>query len=319
MGGKSNFNQASAMIEKFNPLIDSTPLLDDARSLRKRGEADGYLFFKRLIPRDDILALRQELLEVVDRHGWRTEGQGPLGGEVNLDKLNTVPDAEMRLDIGVSAKAYNDVQKLERVHRLPHHPNLINLYRVLFGSEVLVHPRHIVRMITSHRSMVPTPPHQDFPLIQGTPRTWTCWFPLGDCPREMGGLVVLKGSHKSGCLAVQPTNGAGGLEAQLCPHEDSGWMGTDYEAGDVLTFPSLTVHRALKNQKKTLIRLSMDNRYQSATEVIEERSLKPHCDLEWEEIYAGWKKDDLKYYWRRSAPGLAPWDPTLIQPSRRIC
>jgi len=298
---------------------DSTPLLNDREALRARADADGFLFFKRLLPEGRILSLRRDLLKVVERHGWRRRGQDPWGGRINCEAINRVPAEKMRLDIGVSAKAYEDAQKLERVHRLPHHKTLIELYRTLFGSEVLVHPRHIIRMITPHQGMAPTPQHQDFPLIQGAAQTWTCWFPLGNCPRELGGLAVLRGSHKLGCLPIQTAEGAGGLTAQTCPREENTWVSGEYEIGDVLTFSSLTVHRALRCQIRDRIRLSMDIRFQSADDIVHEGSLKPHCDLDWEDIYSHWKKDDLKYYWRASPRKLSPWDASLKQPKRRIC
>lgn len=300
------------------PFVDSTPLLGDAAALRARAAEDGFLFFKRFLPADELLALRAEMLAVVDRYGWRQPGQDALGGRINLAALNEVPEEKMRTDIGVSAAAYDDVQKLERFHRLPHHPKLLALYRTLFGEEVLVHPRHIGRMITGHKAVFPTPPHQDFPLIQGTANTWTCWFPLGDCPRTLGGLTILRGSHRAGYIPIQPAKGAGGLAVQLCPWE-SEWAEGDYEAGDIITFPSHTVHKALRCQDKELIRLSLDVRYQAASDIVEEKSLKPHCDLTWEQIYAGWPADDLKYYWRKLPLNLTPWNDTYLQPSRRIC
>ena len=224
----------------------------------------------------------------------------------------------MRLDIGVSNAAYDDVQRLESVHRLPHHARLLALYRTLFGGDMLVHPRHIIRLITPHRAMVPTPPHQDFPLIQGTSNTWTCWFPLGDCPREMGGLTVLRSSHRLGYVPIQTARGAGGMAVQLCPGERD-WVEGDYETGDVLTFPSYTVHRALRCQFKDQVRLSFDVRYQPADEPVEARSLSPHCGLSWEDIYAGWERHDLRYYWRDLPLHQSPWDGALHQPTRRIC
>ena len=301
------------------PFLDSTPLLGDGEALRARGEAEGYLFFKRLLPAADVLRVRADILQVIDRHGWRQPGQGVHGGGVNPEALNRVPDDQMRLDIGVSHTAYGDVQKLESVHRLPHHPNLLALYRTLFGGEVLAHPRHIVRLITPHRAMVPTPPHQDFPLIQGTSNTWTCWFPLGDCPHEMGGLTVLRGSHRLGYVPVRATKGAGNIAAQLCPGENEDWAAGNYETGDVLTFPSYTVHKAFPCQFKDRIRVSFDVRYQPADEPVEAKSLLPHCELAWEDIYAGWERDDLRYYWRDLPLHGSDWDPTLLQPSRRIC
>ena len=298
--------------------MDSSSLLGDPAALRTRAVQEGYLFFRGLLPAADVLEVRRHELAVVERYGWRAPGQDSLGGRLNTDALNAVPEAPMRTDIGVSIAAYHDVQRLESMHRLPHHPRLLEVYRALFGSEVLVHPRHIARMITPHRCMVPTPPHQDFPLIQGTANTWTAWIPLGDCPRELGALTVCRRSHEAGYIPVVHAPGAGGIAAQLCPHEHD-WVAGDFALGDVLTFPSLTVHRALPCRFRDHIRLSLDVRYQSVDEPVEAKSLLPHCDLTWAEIYAGWHNVELKYYWRRLSLQMSPWDETLLQPKRRIC
>ncbi|MDB6167527.1 MAG: Phytanoyl-CoA dioxygenase [Verrucomicrobia bacterium] len=299
--------------------VDSTPLLGDPPALRARAQEEGYLFFKRRLPAEEILPLRAEMLAVVDKYGWRQPGQDALGGLIDYDAINAVPETDMhRTDVGVTADAYHDVQKLERFHRLPHHPRLLEIYRTLFGREVLVHPRHIARMITPHTCMVPTPPHQDFPYIQGTTNTWTCWFPVGDCPKSLGGLTVLRASHRQGYLPVQPAKGAGGFAVPLCPNETE-WAEGDYEIGDVLTFPCHTIHKALRCQFKDRIRLSLDVRYQPVDEPVENRSLNPHCPLTWDQIYEGWKNDDLKYYWRSLPLQMSDWDDGFLQPKRRIC
>jgi hypothetical protein len=299
--------------------IDSTELLDNGEALRERAAEDGYLFFKGLIPTNDILDVRADLLGVVERHGWLQPEQDPLGGLLNRAAFADIPESDMRTDIGVTRAMYDDVQKREAMHRLPHHPKLVALFERVFDRPVLVHARHIVRMVTSHPAMVPTPLHQDYPHVQGTSETWTAWFPLGDCPRTMGGLTVLRASHRLGYLPVQAAQGAGQIAAQLCPTDPPDWAEIDYEAGDVLTFPSFTVHRALPAVVKDQIRLSMDVRYQSIDEVIEARSLKPHCTLTWEEIYAGWQREDLKYYWRTLPLSFQEWDDSFLQPTRRIC
>ncbi len=300
--------------------IDSSALLaaGDFAALRQRADEEGYLFFKGLLPLAAVQQVRADMLGVVERYGWRQPGQEASGGLINLTALNQVPDEEMRKDIGVSHAAYHDVQKLESFHQLPHHPALLALYRGLFTQEVFVHPRHIARMITAHRAMHPTPQHQDFPLVQGSPNTWTCWFPLGDCPRTMGALTVLRQSHRQGYIPIQPASGAGGIAVQLCPGEEV-WVEGDFVAGDVLTFPCFTVHKALPSQVPDQIRLSIDARYQAIDEPIEEKSLKPHCKLTWEEVYADWPHDSLQYYWHESSPKLSPWDATLLQPAQRIC
>jgi ectoine hydroxylase-related dioxygenase (phytanoyl-CoA dioxygenase family) len=300
-------------------LIDSTELLDSGDALRTRAAEDGYLFFKKLIPDIDIRAVRADILQVVERHGWLQPEQHELGGSLNREAFAGIPESDMRTDIGVTHTMYDDVQKLESMHRLPHHPTILACFERIFGTQVLVHPRHIVRMITSHPAMVPTPQHQDYPLIQGTVATWTAWIPLGDCPRAMGGLTVLRASHRGGYLPVQTAQGAGQIAAQLCPTDPPDWAVADYEAGDVLAFPCFTVHRALPAVISDQIRLSLDARYQSIDDVIEARSLKPHCDLTWEEIYAGWQRNDLQYYWQNLRLSFKEWDDSLLQPKKRIC
>jgi len=298
--------------------IDSMPLLGDGAALRERADKEGYLFFKRLLPAAEVLRVRADILGVVEGYGWRRAGEDLLSGAVDVEALDQVPEDEMRLDIGVSVEAYHDVQKLESVHRLPHHPRLVSLYETLFERQVLVHPRHIVRLISPHRAMVPTPVHQDSPLIQGTSNTWTCWFPLGDCPPDIGGLTVLRASHHLGALPIQLAEGAGEIAAQLCPGEDE-WVQGGYQAGDVLTFPGVTVHKGLPCQRKGEMRLSFDVRYQPVNEPVDASSLRPHCPLTWDEIYADWESDDLQRYWEQQPLSLAPWDGSFLQPSRRIC
>jgi ectoine hydroxylase-related dioxygenase (phytanoyl-CoA dioxygenase family) len=308
----------AAMMHAAQTFLDSTDLLADPLALRARAEEEGYLFFRNLLPREDVLRVRAYELAVVERHGWRKPGLDLLDNGIDVEALSQLPESAMRTDIGVSLAAYHDVQKLESMHRLPHHPRLLAVYRALFGGEVFVHPRHIARMITPHPSVSPTPPHQDFPLIQGTNRTWTAWFPLGDCPRELGALRICRRSDQIGYIPIRPSPGAGGIAAQLCPGEHD-WVEGDFAAGDVLTFTSLTVHCALKCQFKDSIRLSLDVRYQPLDDIIEAKSLLPHCELTWEQIYANWSRDDLKYYWGNLPLRFSPWDETLLQPKRRIC
>lgn len=304
---------------QVSPLVDSSTLLDDPEGLQERATQDGYLFFRGLLPAEPLLRLRTELLQVIEQHGWRHPFQDDHGDRIDVGAINRVHAEDLRPDIGVSTSAYEDAQRLERLHALPHHPALIKIYRTLFGgADVFVHPRHIARMMTPHQSLVTTPPHQDFPLIQGTTNTWTAWFPLGDCPTDLGGLAVLRGSHRQGYVPIRPAEGAGLIATQLC-EGDTDWASTSYACGDVLTFSSHTIHAGMPARSGDRVRLSLDVRYQPSDQVIEEKSLLPHCNLSWPEIYADWQHDDLQYYWKKTGLTLSPWDDRFMQPSRRIC
>lgn len=299
------------------PFEDSSDLLDDVEALRARAKRDGYLFFRQLLPKADVLRVRDDLFSILVNEG-SLDGELGREGRIDREHVDAIPAREMRLDIGISEKAYVAVQRSQAMHVLPHHPSLIALYTRLFGEEVFVHPRHIVRCMTGHPALRPTPPHQDFPLIQGSQNTWTAWFPLDDTPMEQGPLTILRGSHVNGYVPVAPAEGAGQIGALLCRDEDD-WVGGGFEAGDVLTFPSLTVHRAVKATTKERIRLSMDVRYQPSSEPIEQRSLTNHSEVDWATIYENWPTEDMKYYWLATSPHLSPWDESYIQPGQRIC
>jgi hypothetical protein len=298
---------------------DLTDLLHQPAKLRARAQEEGLLFFRGLLPKEDVLEVRRDILQVCRDQGWLKPGAAGEEGVCDLNTVNQIPTEQIVSGAGIPHPIYAEVQKLESFHRIAHHPNLLTLYRALFGTEVFVHPRNIARIILPHKDVAPTPAHQDFIHVQGAMNTWTCWFPLGNCSRALGGLTVLKGSHQQGVRHITKALGAGNAESQICGNERE-WVQGDFLAGDLVTFPSLTVHKALPNQYNDRLRLSCDFRYQPANEPVEEKSLLPHIStITWEEIYAGWKDDRLKYYWKSQHPPLSPWDESVRWQKQRIC
>jgi len=299
---------------------DSTDLLGQPQQLRARAAEDGFLYFRQFLPAEPVWELRRQMLEVVKRHGWLKPGTELMDGIVDHDAVAASDACDKSLHaIGVTAAAYRDIQSLELFHLLPHHPKLIALFETLLEADVLPHPRHIARVLLPAPSSAPTPPHQDYIYIQGTHRFWTLWFPAGDCPVELGGLSVLRGSHREPVLDVVAGRGAGGRESILCG-KDYEWVQGDYACGDIITFPSHMVHKGTPNQLGDRVRLSCDLRFQPAHENIEEKSLQPHMDvITWDEVYAGWQNEKLKYYWKDRELKMSPWDDSLLKAKERIC
>lgn len=300
--------------------IDSTELLADPPALRARADEQGYLFFRGLLPTEPVLDLRRRMLQVLARQGWIAEGSDLMEGLADRAAYARVPTEQIAFcGVGVGAQAYREIQHIRQFHELAHQPKLLSVYEALFDAPVLPHPRNIARIMIPTDHDVPTPPHQDFIHIQGTKNVWTAWFPLGDCPTELGPLTALAGSQRDGLLTYKAAEGAGGLEAYLC---DLGhpWALGDYRAGDVLTVSSQTVHRALPNTEGAHIRLSCDYRYQPADEEINEGSLKVHCEVDdWESIYAGWDDQSLAYYWRDTQLRYSDWDEKIRWQQNKIC
>ena len=300
--------------------LDSSALLDDPEALRARADEHGYLFLRGLLPRDAVLDVRGRFLEILDRHGWLASGRPLSDGIADVAAFEREDPAETAFcGVGVTPAAYADVQRVREFHELSHHPRLVAVYETLFGAAVLPHPRNIARLMVPHGDSRPTPPHQDFIHIQGTPNVWTAWFPLGDCPRELGGLTVLDRSHHDGLLSYKAADGAGGLEAYLC-NLDLTWAQGDFEAGDVLTFSSRTVHKALPNGRPDRVRLSCDFRYQPAHEEIEQRALDVHCNvLSWDQVYADWPDGGIQWHWRDVPLTFADWDESIRWQRDKIC
>ncbi len=218
----------------------SNDLLSDPEALRARAARDGYLFFRGLADVDRLYALRRKILTLCMEAGWLDPSCDPMAG-VAAEGVGLFEGNPAYMAV------YNRVMKMEAFHGFAYQTALLGMLDTLFGEQTLVHPRNIARIVFPHLTSHTTPAHQDYIHIQGTEETWTAWIPLGDCPRELGSLAVLAGSHREGLYPVQPSLGAGGLkiDTDSMPYT---WMASNFAAGDVVFFHSMTVHRGLPEQ-----------------------------------------------------------------------
>jgi hypothetical protein len=300
------------MPDQLKELRVSNDAMNDPAGLRRRIAEEGYLFFKRLQDPDKLWALRREMLTVMQQGGWLVAGTDPLDGIADISARCTEGD------LGYT-DVYHEVYKLEAFHRSAHEPEVMEMIETIMGRPIMPHPQKIARLWFPKYTEHTTPIHQDFVHFQGNFETLTCWAPVGDCPIELGGLAVLPGSHKvKQVLDHHFSLGAGGLcvdteqEAKTHKELDVAWHTTNYEIGDTLIFPALTIHKALPNYTEDKLRVSLDNRYQAIGDPIADHMLDPHLNLvshlTWEEVYLNWQTDDLKYYWKQYANPVVPRD-----------
>jgi ectoine hydroxylase-related dioxygenase (phytanoyl-CoA dioxygenase family) len=279
-------------------LRTSNDARNDAVELRQRLEEDGYLFFRQLLDPDRLLNLRREMLTLMQKGGWLIEGTDPIDGIANPTARSTEGDAEY-------TDVYHEVYKLESFHRIAHSPNVLELLDQIRGCPMMPQPQKVARLWFPKFTEHTTPIHQDFVHFQGTHDNLTCWSPVGECPIELGGLAVLRGSHKvKRVLDHHFSLGAGSLHVDPAEHAEltGEWQTTNYEVGDTLIFPALTIHRALPNLTEDRLRVSLDNRYQRVSDPIAEHMLNPHLSsmspLSWDQVYVAWDSTDLQYYWK---------------------
>ena len=285
------------MVEELKELRVSNDAMDDAAELRRRIDDEGYLFFKRLQDPDKLRELRREMMSTIQRVGWLIAGTDPMEGIADVTAQATEGDNEY-------SAGYAEVYKLEAFHRSGHWPEVTEMIEKIMGQPIMPHPQKIARIWFPKYTEHTTPTHQDFVHFQGSFANLTCWAPVGDCPIELGGLAVIPGSHKvNRVLDHHFSLGAGGLIVKELEHEEINpvWHTTNYEIGDSLIFPALTVHKALPNYTEDKLRLSLDNRYQAVGDTIAEHMLEPHgpSQLQWPEVYRDWTSNDLQYYWQQ--------------------
>lgn len=287
----------------FAPMRDSSDVLGDSTALRQRLDDDGYLLLKSVVDPDRIREVRRDVVEVLERHGWIKSGFARIFAETL-----TMPARE---DSDRYLAVYDDVQRLESFHTMAHDEELMAVMRDVVGSTAFPHPLKIARIAFPRHPEASTPPHQDYPNNQGTDRLVAAWIPLGECDRELGGLAILRGSQHHGIQPLGGHAGPGNRQALVSPDlvEKCQWVTTDYEAGDVLLFGSMTVHASLHNGSDTRMRLSVDYRYQCEGEPVADHVLQPHFGrLTWDDIYADWSDTSLQYYWRDLDVEVVPFE-----------
>lgn len=304
------FDLSSVML---NELAESNDIANDASALQQRLDRDGYLFFRRLLDVDRLNSLRREMLTVMQQGGWLVADTDPMDGIADLDARTTEGDAGY-------TDVYHEVYKLQSFHEIAHSREVLDLLERIRDCPMMPLPQKVARLWFPHMTEHTTPIHQDFVHFQGSFDNLTCWSPVGDCPRELGGLAVLRGSHKvNRVLDHHFSLGAGSLHVDPTEHGDVGneWLTTDFEPGDTLIFPALTIHKALPNVTENRLRVSLDNRYQRVGDPIADHMILPHLnsmsELRWEEVYENWQDSDedddrpsLKHYWLASNNPVLP-------------
>ncbi|HEY3953860.1 MAG TPA: phytanoyl-CoA dioxygenase family protein [Streptosporangiaceae bacterium] len=225
----------------MDELADSTVLVLDREALRARLAADGYLFFRGLLPAREVRAAGAAVAGRLQSGGWLSRDGTPASRPRAVNPADALADPAFR-----AALAGLDF------NRIPYLPALRTLVRRVLGDAAFSYPAKVLRAV------YPEQPgqrprgryvHYDY-AVAGVQDMLTSWVPLIDIPAQLGGLAVQPGGHLG---RLQPP--------RLLSRKEPGWASTGYRLGDVIIFHSLTPHAALPNDARTL-RLSGDFRWQ---------------------------------------------------------
>jgi hypothetical protein len=270
----------------------------ESRSLQEAMDAQGYLLIRDALPVEELTRLLGEILEIVSAAGWLLPGYGLHERVADVSKACGDTDEAFK-------SVYKRIFSMESLHAFAHHPRLREVLSLLVGPRLLIQPKLVARIIFPNCERLLVDAHQDHQSMAGDPESFTAWFPLHDCPVELGPLQVLEGSHRFGLQPSDPKTGYVVRETA----RGVGWVGGTIRAGDLLIFHSLTVHASSPNVSKQM-RVSMDFRFQDYGRVLNPALLVfpggSANGRSWEATYAGWRSDELKYYWKRFPLRLSP-------------
>ena len=118
------------MANQYKEFRVSNDAMDDPEELQRRIQDEGYLFFKKLQDPDKLLALRREMLTVIQEGGWLVAGTDPMDGIADISRQCTEGNSEY-------TDVYHEVYKLESFHRSGHWPEVIDTLEKVIGKPVL--------------------------------------------------------------------------------------------------------------------------------------------------------------------------------------
>ncbi|KAF6219106.1 hypothetical protein HO133_004931 [Letharia lupina] len=269
--------------------------------MNARYERDGYLWVKNLIPREDVLDMREHYFQQLSPTGILLPSTSPRDGifdpandPLAHQGLGGAPDPATLalLDTAHATPAYR---------RFLTHPALRAFVRHLmrWRAEVLVDRAMLRHNCPGGRS---TGVHYDKLFLRaGDAEFLTAWVPIGDCRPTGGGLMYLEGSGELGEeMEAEFGRDAEGLspgervdafnrlmmEDGFLSHdaEEFGrvraggklrWLVGDYEAGDVVFHKPYMIHAATKNEDELgRIRLASDLRFYEEGAALDQRWMK---------------------------------------------
>lgn len=265
----------------LGPLQPSSPQ-EPLEALRETYQAQGYLWLKGFLDRQEVLAFRKHFFSAFSQSGLIAGD--PLEGRYSGQESPALVSKTLMEQVRSAAYESFCLQ-----------PRLWQFMDGFLQGPSYLHKRKIIRH-TKPGERAATGAHYDLVYLRGgTDRFCTVWIPIGDCPVEMGGLVYLEGSDAKGRqleAEFARQNAALSPEERISAYNQnmsregwiskdlptlarkfgSRWLVADYQAGDILIHSPYMIHAATANaDPKARLRLSTDIRYQNVRDEIDAR------------------------------------------------
>jgi len=247
---------------------DSSAIADDPAALRARLDDDGYLLIRGLYDRAEVLAARQEILELHTAH--LRAGHPLLEGRL----ASPLVDAPLHTHGSQATRG-------PRFLRLVEGPRITRFFERLHHEPATTFDFKWLRLM---RTGDASPAHFDNSYMgRGSARVCTVWTPLGDVAYEDGPLALIPHSQRLpsyarlretlGMMDVDRDQVRGDFAAdpfEFTRRFGGHWATSEFTAGDALIFGMFTLHASCENRSDRF-RISSDTRFQPASDPLDER------------------------------------------------
>ncbi|CAG7921963.1 unnamed protein product [Penicillium olsonii] len=289
----------------LRPSSPSLPLSE----LRERYEADGYLFLKQVLPRQDVLDARNAYFSSLKETGVLKPGTTPVEGVFDPAKSHLDYPGIGAGHIGGNGKPGGeqaaafvdlalDAHYQEWYDKFCNHPALYDFVARFadWGKNTLNLKRTLLR--NNIPGSKPIGVHYDQIFLRyGDPTSVTAWVPMGDVKINGGGLIYLEDGDKIG-LELEESFFRKAKQAGLSDEEaksafntnmmatgllsefptefakDHGkrWLVSEYEAGDVVLHKPHMIHAStINHDPDNVIRLATDLRFCDSSKPYDKR------------------------------------------------
>lgn len=289
--------------DDFGELTRSDDCVNDREELWRRFEEEGYLFLPGLLDREEVLAARSEVMQ-------RLWDAGIL--DTNYPMIDGVALPEAAYDGAATGPFMPYLAKNNApLEKVLYDGPMIRFYEFFLGGSVSHFDYTWFRCKRPGRQDATTPHCDAVYMSRGTTSLYTSWTPFGDVPLDMGGLMVLEGSHRNETLKEgyasrdvdrycenegdqdEIVRRARGEGRELTPEERQAirWNSTGAYSSDAvearqevggrwltteyemgdLLIFSIYLMHASSDNRSNAVRISSDSRYQLASEPQDER------------------------------------------------
>ncbi len=210
----------------------------------------------------DVRPFQLEFLEEIATylkhwHGIDTVADGVPAALADLQRANSQ----------AVGKLMKVSERFPGVRRLASSAWAVDLASELMGSNLISCASFLATRFDPPLAARPgSPPHQDFPYIQGSLDGITIWFPFLDMSSQVGPPAFIPGSHQQGVGRVReyvrnPADRVASVQAlQEDEWRNAAWEFEEVRADQALAFSTLLVHRSQPNTSKVM-RISAQLRF----------------------------------------------------------